>query len=391
MCLVAYIVYILFINENVDIYIVQAFSVIAIAADITWYFQGLEEFGRIVKRNVFFKFVNIVFIFAVVRSKDDLLLYVLGLSLITLISNISLWPFLKGGIKKPKADDLKFWKILPDVFMLFIPSAAISVYTVLDKTMIGVITKSAFENGYYEQALKMSRMAMTIVTSLGVVMVPRIGHHYFEGEMEIVKEYMYKSYRFVWMLGVPLCLGLCGISSNIVPWFFGEGFDAVIPLLRVSSFLILAIGMNNVTGVQYLVPTKRHNLFTITVIMGALVNFTLNCFLINKYEAMGAAIASVVAESVIALVQLFIVRDELSGFAILRCGIKYFVSGSVMFIVLVELSKYMKATMFHSAVMILCGGIVYCAVLCLIRDDFFVSNCRSTLDVITNKLKIKRK
>lgn len=48
------------------------------------------------------------------------------------------------------------------------------VYTVLDKTMIGVITQNAYENGYYEQALKIAKLVLTIVTSLGTVMIPRI-------------------------------------------------------------------------------------------------------------------------------------------------------------------------------------------------------------------------
>ena len=67
------------------------------------------------------------------------------------------------------------------------------VYTVLDKTMIGVITQNAYENGYYEQALKIAKLVLTIVTSLGTVMIPRIGYHYSKGDTETVKAYMYRA------------------------------------------------------------------------------------------------------------------------------------------------------------------------------------------------------
>lgn len=51
--------------------------------------------------------------------------------------------------------------------------------------------------------------------------------------------------------------------------------------------LFLSIGLNNVTGVQYLIPTKRQKVFTITVIMGAVVNLAMNLLLIPEYLSLG--------------------------------------------------------------------------------------------------------
>lgn len=145
------------------------------------------------------------------------------------------------------------------IISLFIPTIAIQIYTVLDKTMIGVITQDSFENGYYELAIKISKMVMAVVTALGTVMIPRIGYHFEQGETQRIRSLMYRGYRFVWFLGVPLCLGMIMVCGNFVPWFFGEGYEQVVPLLQILSFLILAIGINNVTGMQYMIPTKRQN------------------------------------------------------------------------------------------------------------------------------------
>ena len=140
---------------------------------------------------------------------------------------------------------------------MFVPTIAISVYAVLDKTMIGLYTNTKIENGYYEQATKLSKTALTLVTSLGTVMIPRIGFYFKKNDIESVRRYMYRSYRFVWLLGIPLCLGLISISSNLVPWFYGEDFLDIAILLNVLSFLILAIGINNVTGMQYLMRSEE--------------------------------------------------------------------------------------------------------------------------------------
>ena len=93
-----------------------------------------------------------------------------------------------------------------------------------------------------------------------------------------------------------------------MPWFFGIEYEKVSDVLKISSLLIIFIGINNITGVQYLIPTKRQNIFTKTVIIGAIVNVICNFILIPKLYAIGAAISSVVAEAVIAIWQLIIVK-----------------------------------------------------------------------------------
>ena len=374
-CLAIYIPFAL-TREYRVIYLILSMNIISVVFDVTWFFQGMEEFGKIVLRNMIFKLIGIVYIFTIVKTKSDVAYYVFGLSFFALLSNISLWFYLSKMIDKPIFNDIKPFKELNVIISLFIPTIAINIYTVLDKTMIGVITGSSFENGYYEQAIKISKMVLTIVTSLGTVMIPRIGYHYNRGEKEYVDYYMYRAYRFVWMLGVPLCFGLIGISSNVVPWFFGRGFEKVVPLLRILSFLIIAIGISNITGMQYLIPTKKQKAFTKTIIIGAVVNFTLNLFLIPMFGSIGAAYASVVAETAISLAQMYVVRKELSIKIIVMSGWKYLLSGLIMLIELILISTKMTASIIHTLAMIFVGCVTYFAVLLIFRDDFFVENIK---------------
>ena len=67
--LIVYLIFALF-QKNALIYIILSCNIIAVFFDISWFFQGLEEFGKIVLRNVIFKFINIAYIFTVVRTKD---------------------------------------------------------------------------------------------------------------------------------------------------------------------------------------------------------------------------------------------------------------------------------------------------------------------------------
>lgn len=376
MALIAYVPFSFYQNDRV-LYFILALNLLAVAVDVTWFFQGMEEFGKVVIRNVVFKIINITYIFVFVRSRGDLTKYVFGIALFLFLSNASLWAYIPQYVGKPQANNLRPFRNIKTIISLFIPTVAIQVYTVLDKTMIGLITGSAYENGYYEQALKLSRMVLTIVTALGTVMIPRIGYHYGKGEKEKVQSFMYRGYRFVWFLGIPLCFGLLGTASNFVPWFYGEGFDKVEVLLGILSFLILSIGINNVTGMQYLIPTKRQNLFTFTVVTGAIVNFVLNYFMISRYQSIGAAIASVAAETAIALAQLYLVRKELSPAKIFLSCRHYLIAGIVMLMMLRWLGSILTPSIWHTFVMIIVGATLYFIILLIERDSFFIDNIKN--------------
>ncbi|MBR3602620.1 MAG: oligosaccharide flippase family protein [Lachnospiraceae bacterium] len=366
-----YTLYVIFFSGNVVIYTIFSMNIIFVVFDITWLYRGMEEFGQIVFRNIFFKIVNVVLIFLVVQTEDDIGKYVLIMCLLPLLGVMSLWSSLFKIVDKPDWKKIKPFTNINVVLSMFIPTIAISIYTVLDKTMLGVLTGLNVENGYYEQALKLSRTALSLVTALGTVIIPRIGYHYEKKETEIVRNYMYRSYRFVWFLGIPLSLGMIAVAPNVVPWFYGDGFDKVIPLLGISSLLIIAIGINNVTGMQYLIPTRRQNVFTYTVLIGAVTNFILNFILIPKWYSVGAAFASVLAETVIAVVQIIIVRKEISPWKILSYSRHYLVAGFVMYGILKKIGHYLEAGILNSMMMIIGGGVIYFLILLILKDDFF--------------------
>lgn len=128
-------------------------------------------------------------------------------------------------------------------------------------------------------------MLLAIITSLGTVMLPRISNSFVNGEKERVSVYMKKSFRVVFLLSLPMIFGIIAVSNVFVPLFFGQGYERVVILMNVISPIILIIGMSNVTGTQYLLPTKRQREFSISVICGAVINFILNISLIGKFGA----------------------------------------------------------------------------------------------------------
>jgi O-antigen/teichoic acid export membrane protein len=278
--LVAYGIFIIFfLKENQLIYIILALNIINIVFDVSWFFQGIEEFGKIAIRNVIIKILNIVAIYLFVKKDSDILKYALIMVGFTVLGNISLWVSLPKFLCKVKG--IKPFKDLKTVIELFIPTIAVQVYNILDKSMIGWFTDGYSENGYYEQAEKIAKMTLTVVTSLGTVITPRISRHFQEGEHDKIKYYLYKSFRFVWMSSIPIMFGLIIISNTFIPIFLGDGYEKCILLLDIFSLLVVFIGLNNIIAYQYLIPVGKQNIFTLMVTIGAIINFLLNIVLIR--------------------------------------------------------------------------------------------------------------
>lgn len=369
-----YIFYVINFSKNFSVSLIQILYLITVAFDITWLFQGLEEFDKIVKRNITIKLLSIICIFLFVKDEKDLLNYVLNLAFFPLLGNIVLWSQVKKqvGLIRIELSNLK--KVLIDSFKLFVPNIAIQIYTVLDKTMIGLFTKSSFENGYYEQSEKIVKVSLMILTSLGTVIAPRIANAYKNNRVKELKQYIYKSFHFVWLIGLPLTAGLTICASLFVPWFLGEEFQKCIVLIKIFSGLVLAIGINNVSGVQYLIPTGKQNILTISVICGAVVNCVLNLLLIPRIYSIGAAISSVIAESIVSLIQVIYLTKfcEFSIKDILKTFIKCFVSTIIMSLALIYVKQYMKPNITCTIIFIFIGLFIYCVTIFALKDKLLI-------------------
>lgn len=364
-------------------YRILLLELFATCLDISWFFQGLEEFKKTVVRNTIVKIISIICIFMFVKTSNDLFKYFIIYVGSTIIGNVSLWLYLPRYLKRIDAKRLNVFGHLKATFVLFIPQIAIQIYTVLDKVMIGAIIVDKSEVGFYEQSQKIIKMLLTIVTSLGTVMVPRMANTFINGDNKKIQEYLKRSFNYVFFISIPMTFGVIAIADNFVPLFFGEGYEKVIILMSVISPILLIIGLSNVIGTQYLLPTKRQKEYTISVIIGAIVNFCINMILIKKYGALGASIGTVLAEIVVTITQFIFVRKDINLIKTIKLSFKYILAGFVMFIICLLIKKVIKNSLICIIVQVISGIIVYAMCLILLKDKFVLN----IIDKVKSKIK----
>ena len=351
-------------------YKILLLEIIANIVDISWFFQGQEEFKKTVMRNIIVKIISVVCIFIFVKTQEDLSKYFLIYVLSTLLGNLSLWMYLPKYVEKINFKKLRILRHLRPTIELFIPQIAVQIYTVLDKTMIGAMVEDKSEVGFYEQAQKIVKLMVTISTSLGAVMVPRMANTYAIGDKDKLKEYMYKSFQFTLLIAFPLMFGIISVASKFVPIFYGNGYDKVAILINIISPIILAIGLSSVTGTQYLVPTNQQKKYTISVTLGAIVNFCLNSILIKVLKATGASIATVIAEFSVTGIQFYLLRNEINISDVIKIAKNYFIASVLMFIISCIIGLIIPIPILSIVIQIVLGAITYFATLIILKDEF---------------------
>ena len=100
-------------------------------------------------------------------------------------------------------------------------------------------------------------------------------------------------------MGIGICFGLIGVSGRFVPLYLGPGYDRVVTMLVLMSPIVVIIGVSNCLGSQYYTPSGNRKLSAKFIIIGAVVNLTLNLILIPRFWGYGAIVASLIAEPVI--------------------------------------------------------------------------------------------
>lgn len=383
-----YILYVGFIANNKVIALIQGIYLIGVVFDITWLFQGMEDFKKISIKNFTIKILNVIYIFVFIKTQNDLIKYVFGLAFFTLIGNLSLWGNIKYYIDFVELKKLKPLKNLKLALQLFIPSVASQIFSVFDKSMIGWFSGESSENGYYEQALKIIDMTLVIITTLSTVMIPRIAKEYCNKNNNKIVEYLDKSFKFVFMSAIPMTIGIISVSSIFVPWFFGTEYTNSIYILYILSWLYIFMGINSLTGTQYLVSTNQQNKHTKYLIIGGLFNIVLNIILIPRLQARGAAIASVVGEAVVSILEIYYLNKtkQYKARKILKETKTYIISGIFMGIVLFIVKRMLNNNIRLMLTMVVIGSIVYVMSLILLKDELVLEEIKK----IKKKLSLGR-
>lgn len=327
-------------NEYAYIYRIQIINIVATAFDISWFFQGVEDFKSITLRNMLVKAIYVIFLFVFIKKPSDLVYYVLLIVASTLFGNLLMWFYfkrylVKGAFKKP----IRIFTHLKGSTKLFIPQITNYVYALLDRSMLKWMTGNTDNVGIYDQAQRLIRAITGVLQSVGYVMLARISNLTSQNNVDEIKQYIRKSLNFTLFLALPIMFGILGTADDFIPLFLGDEYLAVIPVLKILSVLVLTMSLNSVLGVQLLISVGKENQYAVATTAGAIVNVAVNLITIPHYGVLGACISSITAEVIVFSISFFYAKKYLDLKQIFKDNIIPLLTSVVMYIIIILLRR----------------------------------------------------
>ncbi|MBT8837324.1 flippase [Lactobacillus delbrueckii subsp. bulgaricus] len=363
----SFVVFMAFYSGNKTYMWAQSINLLAVAFDISWLYQGLEDFKRTVLRNTFVKITSMIAIFIFIKSPKDVALYIIVLALSTLLGNLTLWPHAVNNYGHvDRGTKLSPWRHFVPTVTMFVPQIATQLYVQLNRTMLGLMVDQK-ASGFYQYSDNLIKLILAFVTATGTVMLPHVANAFAQHDMEKVHKMLYKSFDFVSALAYPMMFGIAGVSMTLAPLYYSSKYAPVGPAMLIESIVILMIGWSNVIGTQYLLPVNRVKDFTTSVTIGAVVNIIMNFPLIHLWGLNGAMWSTVLSEISVTAYQFFVVRKSLDIRKMFAGSWKYLLSGIVMFVPVFWLNTHMKASWLWMLVEVAAGIVIYVGMVLLLR------------------------
>ena len=336
--------------------------------DISWLFTGKEDFKKITLRNTMVKVAGVISIFTFIKSSEDLYLYIFLIVIFDFLGQFVMWIPAKKFIKRPSFDTKIIKKNLHPIVLLFLPQVAISLYVVLDRTLLGLLG-SYSDVGIYEQGQKLTSILLTVVSSLGAVMLPRVANLLSERKEKESQNMVRFSFILYNLIIFPMIFGLIAINEIFVKLFLGQNFQDVKYVLYIIVFNIMFIGWTNILGYQVLVVRNKNKEFMLSTTIPAIVSVAVNIAVIPFFGYIGASITSVVVEFLVFAIQWYYSRNIINKNLLFNKDLAKIICSSLVMFGVVMLCKIMLGFdgIVGLVIYLVVGGISYLAMIFLLK------------------------
>lgn len=350
-----------------------------------WLYKALEQYMYITIRSIIFKVIAVIAMFLLVHEKSDYIIYGAISIFASSASNIFNLINVHKYINLKPIGNYNLKQHLKPVFIFFAISCAATIYTNLDTVMLGFI-KTDSDVGCYNAAVRIKSILVSIVTSLGVVLLPRASYYLKHNMISEFYKITKKAINFVFIIAVPLMAYFILFAKEGIFLLSGSAYIGAVKPMQIIMPTLVFIGLTNIMGIQMLVPMGKEKIVLYSEIAGALVDLVINIVLIPRWASAGAAIGTLVAEIIVWIVQYCALRKDVKS-AYLTIDYKTILWAILMAIVGVVWVKTLSINVFFKLIIsaVMFFGI-YFGVLMIRKDELTIEMKNQLVLLIGKKL-----
>ena len=355
-----------------ELFYINAIGIILNVLGVNLFFQAIEQYDYITVRSIIFRVLSIALMFIFVHQPSDYIIYGLILVLSSAGSNILNFKRLFKYITLKKQDKYEFVPHFKPILILFAQSLVISIYTNLDLIMLGSI-KDSYEVGLYTAATKLKLILLSVVNSLGNVLLPRMSYYVKRNMKEQFERVMAQALNFTLFISLPLAIFFTLNANESLLILAGEQYLGAVLSMQFLTIAVIPIGITGVLGIQVLTPLEKEKYLLISVIVGAVIDLLLNFILISSYGSSGAAFATMIAEFAVLLVQIYYTRELLFKIIHQIVGIRYLFTVGISALGMILVKSLQLSHFWLLCVEGIIFFVSYAVILVLLKDDFIIN------------------
>lgn len=354
---------------------------------VGWIYTALEKYTYITARTLAFKTITFVLLLLLIHNTDDGIVYAAILAGSNVCTNIVNHLYAQKLVRFRVQRGISFAGHYRYTKWFFVQSVALTLFSNIDITMLGLLGDQV-QTGNYEAAVKIKTLLSALVSSLGNLFLPRLSQFIKEDKMDAYWRTIHKSLSYNSFISIPL-IGFFLLESNeIIAFICGDKYLYAGDMVKILIFTVYIIGISTVTGIQILLSMNQERNLLFSSVGGTAVNIILNWLLIPKLFGVGAAIATVLAETVVLFLQIMFLHRMNIKVPILRLSVKALIGTVFAVAATFVLQVWIPMNgLFEIIVTAIVFAVVYTTVLLMLKEEI----ARDLIYMILYRRKNERK
>ena len=394
------------LRETSSLIFILSLNFLVGAFSFEWIFIALEKQFYMAVRSIVALTISAILIIVFVSNPDDILLYALIAILVTVITTISNFYYVRRFISFKKTSPYNLKQYVKPLFVLCTLSLTLSLYNQTDTFILGFINPDKTEVASYSVGIKGIDIIIGIFTALSVVFIPRAAHYWNVEDKSYfnrLNKYSINICLFVVLPAiVTMCVlakPICGLISGTYDFTFGNGYWSAPYILLILASMMLTYSIGDIIYGQILLPMKKEKYYLFAIGVGTLLNIALSIilggFVFKDRPAIGVAIGTASTDLLIIIFLMAISWKWVKHAIFNKNSLKLLIANAIILAVslliynpLMKLWGVLNLSTSVSFVLqlfsvVLIDGIIYIVTLLLLKEDL-VSSFRRNRKEINN-------
>ena len=362
--LVAYIgigIMLLFVNDLQDyriLIIIESMTIIFTTLGVDWINSIFEDFKYITIRSIGIQVLTLVLTFVFIHQSNDYYIYAIISVISSVGANILNIFYVRKYCRIRLTTNIEIKKNIKPIMLLFSNYISGTIYKSSDITMLGAMCGEETVGIYYV-AVKIYNIAKQLLNSIITVILPRIAHYEYNNLEKEKDKLLNKVFKAILISTFPIIVGMIMLRNEIIQLISSEEY-----MRATTSFVILTISLffavvANFTSNMILIVHKQEKRSLTATIVSSTINVILNFYMIPKYQEVGAAITTLIAEIIMASYTGMYAYKYYRPTQILRTLVAIFVGCIMIVLECILLSQIPTSSLLKILLETLIGGILY--------------------------------